>query len=68
MNEWKKIIENAWENRKLLKDKKTINCINLIIEELDKGRLRIANPSKNEWQVNDWIKKAVILCFPMERQ
>ena len=67
MNEWKKIIENAWENRKLLKDKKTINCINLIIEELDKGRLRIANPSKNEWQVNDWIKKAVILYFPIRK-
>ena len=67
MNEWKKIIENARENRKLLNDNNTINCINLIIEELDKGRLRIADPSKNEWKVNDWIKKAVILYFPIRK-
>ena len=65
MNEWKNIIESAWENRKLLKEKKTLDCINSIIEEIDKGRLRTAEPTKNGWQVNDWIKKAVILYFPI---
>ena len=65
MNEWKSIIENAWENRELLKESKTLNCINAIIEEIDKGRLRTAQPTENGWQVNDWIKKAVILYFPI---
>ena len=45
MNEWKSIIENAWENRELLKENETLNCINAIIEEIDKGRLRTAQPT-----------------------
>ena len=65
MNEWKQIIESAWENRELLTESKTINCINAIIEEVDKGRLRTAEPTKNNWQVNEWVKKAIILYFPI---
>ena len=65
MNEWKSIIENAWENRELLKENETLNCINAIIEEIDKGRLRTAQPTENGWKVNNWIKKAVILYFPI---
>ena len=65
MNKFKKIIEDAWENRSLLKKQKTIDCINQIIEEVDKGRLRPATPKKNSWIVNDWIKKAIILYFPI---
>ena len=65
MNEWNEIIENAWQNRELLKDINTIDTINSIIEEIDKGRLRIAEPSENGWKVNNWIKKAVILYFPI---
>ena len=49
MNEWKKIIENAWENRDFLNDNNTIDCINEIIEEIDKGRIRIAHPLDNVW-------------------
>ena len=67
MNEWKKIIENAWENREFLKDNNTIDCINEIIEEIDKGRIRIADPFDNAWQMNEWIKKAVILYFPIRK-
>ena len=65
MNEFKTIIETAWENRNLLKDKKTIDCINTIIKEIDQGRLRAAEITKNGWQVNDWVKKAIILYFPI---
>jgi len=65
MNKWKSIIENAWENRELLKESETLNCINAIIEEIDKGRLRTAQPTENGWKVNNWIKKAVILYFPI---
>ena len=67
MKEWKEIIEAAWKNRELLKDKTTLNCINAIIEEIDKGRLRTAEPITNGWQVNDWVKKAVILYFPIRK-
>lgn len=65
--EWREIIENAWENRDLLKDSNTVTCINSIIEEIDKGRLRTAEPSENGWRVNDWVKKAVILYFPIRQ-
>ena len=64
---WREIIENAWENRDLLKDSNTVTCINSIIEEIDKGRLRTAEPTKNGWRVNDWVKKAVILYFPIRK-
>jgi 2,3,4,5-tetrahydropyridine-2,6-dicarboxylate N-succinyltransferase len=60
------IIEKAWEDRSLLKDTSVVKTIENVIEELDKGRLRVAQPMPNgEWQVNDWVKKAVILYFPI---
>ena len=61
------IIEKAWENRELLKEESTQECIRQIIEELDKGRMRVAEPSPTGWIVNDWIKKAVILYFPIQK-
>ena len=67
MNEYQKIIENAWKNRELLDSKTTINCIHKIIEELDKGKIRVAIPSKTGWKVNNWIKKAIILYFPIQK-
>ena len=67
MNEWKKQIENAWNNRELLKENKTINCIREIIKEIDKGRLRVAKPTKEGWEITDWIKKAIILYFPIQK-
>ena len=65
MKQWKSIIEAAWENRALLKETETQQCIRSIIEEIDKGCLRTAEPTTNGWQLNDWIKKAVILYFPI---
>jgi 2,3,4,5-tetrahydropyridine-2-carboxylate N-succinyltransferase len=63
-----KIIEQAWENRELLKDLSVQNTINQVIEELDKGKLRVAEPLPNgQWQVNEWVKKAVILYFPIRK-
>ena len=67
MNEWKSIIEAAWGNRALLKETATQQCIRAIIEEIDKGRLRTAEPTTDGWQVNDWVKKAVILYFPIQQ-
>jgi len=62
-----KIIEAAWENRALLKETETQNTIREVIEQLDKGILRVAAPQGAEWQVNEWIKKAVILYFPIQK-
>ncbi|HQQ93564.1 MAG TPA: 2,3,4,5-tetrahydropyridine-2,6-dicarboxylate N-succinyltransferase [Bacteroidia bacterium] len=62
------IIESAWQNRELLKDKKVLNTINQVIEHLDTGLLRVAEPlNDGSWKVNDWIKKAVILYFPTRK-
>jgi 2,3,4,5-tetrahydropyridine-2,6-dicarboxylate N-succinyltransferase len=63
--ELKSIVENAWTDRALLKESQTVEAICTVIEELDKGRLRVAQPSETGWQVNEWIKKAVILYFPI---
>jgi 2,3,4,5-tetrahydropyridine-2-carboxylate N-succinyltransferase len=65
--ELKQIIEKAWENRALLQDTATQSAIRTIIERLDKGELRVAEPISNGWQVNEWIKKAVILYFPIQQ-
>ena len=67
MQEIKNLIEEAWLQRKLLSDKKVIAAIEFVVEELDKGRLRVAQPKGDNWQVNDWIKKAVILYFPIRK-
>ena len=61
------IIENAWDNRELLHDREAVEAIEFVIEELDKGRLRTAEPAGNSWKVNDWVKKAVILYFPISK-
>lgn len=63
----KNIIEAAWNDRSLLQNKETIETIEYIIEELDKGRMRVAEPTADGWQVNEWIKKAVILYFPIRK-
>ncbi len=67
MNATKEIIEQAWENRELLKEAKTQDAIRSVIEQLDKGTLRVAEPRGTEWHVNDWVKKAVLLYFPIQQ-
>lgn len=61
------IINLAWENRALLNETETQNTIRSIIEKLDKGDLRVASPTNEGWIVNDWVKKAVILYFPIQQ-
>ena len=60
-------IEAAWNDRTLLANSKTLDAINLVIELLDKGKLRCAEPQGDNWIVNDWVKKAVILYFPTRK-
>jgi len=67
MKEIREIIESAWENRELLKEENTINTIKKVIDLLDKGELRVAEPVEDGWQVNEWVKKAVVLYFPIQK-
>jgi len=66
--EFKEFIEKAWDNRELLKDKDTQIAVKTVVEELDHGKIRVAEPSgEGDWKVNEWIKKAVILYFPLQK-
>ena len=67
MKDIRKIIESAWDNRELLKEESTINTIRKVVDLLDKGQLRVAEPIENGWQVNEWVKKAVVLYFPIQK-
>lgn len=67
MNNIKHSIELAWDDRKKLLEPETIKRIEFVIEELDKGKLRVAEPTAEGWIVNGWIKKAVILYFPIRK-
>ncbi|MGI4875429.1 MAG: 2,3,4,5-tetrahydropyridine-2,6-dicarboxylate N-succinyltransferase [Janthinobacterium lividum] len=63
-------IEAAWTDRNLLDQSETRAAIEHVIEDLDKGKLRVAEPPTTEggeWTVNDWIKKAVVLYFPLQQ-
>lgn len=66
MNDLKSTIEGIWDNRSLLSDPKSKEVIRNVIELLNKGTIRIAEPNENGWVVNEWIKKAVILYFPIQ--
>jgi len=63
----KELIESAWENRSLLEDATVQETIRTVIHQLDEGKLRVAEPSETGWKVNEWIKKAVVLYFPIQK-
>jgi len=67
MADLKTIIENAWDNRELLKNPETISAIRQVITELDSGNFRVAQPTDSGWLVNEWIKKAVVMYFPIQK-
>ena len=67
MTTTRQIIEKAWDNRELLKDEATKKTIRGVIDSLDKGELRVAEPIEGGWQVNEWVKKAVVLYFPIQK-
>ncbi len=67
MNNSRKLIEEAWDNKDLLKNENVQNAIRNVIDLLDNGKLRVAEPIANGWQVNEWVKKAVVLYFPIQK-
>lgn len=66
MKEIQQVIENAWVNRELLKEERVQETIRDVIELLDKGKIRVAEPKGDDWIVNDWVKKAVVMYFPIQ--
>ena len=60
-------IEQAWENRDLLQQPETTSAIREVVDLLDQGKLRVAEPSEDGWKVNEWVKKAVVLYFPIQK-
>jgi 2,3,4,5-tetrahydropyridine-2,6-dicarboxylate N-succinyltransferase len=63
----KDLILEAWSNRELLKDKKYADAVRAVIEEVDKGRLRTASPSQTGWEVNEWVKQAILMYFGIQQ-
>ena len=67
MEQLKQQIQAAWANRDLLKETVYQDAVRAVIEEVDKGRLRVAIPAEAGWQVNEWVKKAVVMYFPIQK-
>jgi 2,3,4,5-tetrahydropyridine-2-carboxylate N-succinyltransferase len=67
MKQLQQIIEKAWDDRSLLAEKNTIDAIREVLNLLDNGELRCAEPSNTGWKVNEWVKKAVVLYFPIQK-
>jgi len=66
MNELRATIERIWDNKELLKGETAKAAIRQVVELLDQGKLRVAEPGANGWTVNEWVKKAVIMYFPIQ--
>jgi 2,3,4,5-tetrahydropyridine-2-carboxylate N-succinyltransferase len=60
-------VEQAWQNRELLSDGYIVDDIKVVIEEIDKGRLRVAEPTENGWKVNEWVKQAILMYFGIQQ-
>lgn len=67
MQQLKSIIERAWDDRSLLKEADTINAIRKVVALCDQGTVRCAEPNDGGWQVNEWVKKAIVLYFPIQQ-
>ena len=63
----KETIENIWENRELLQNEESQKAIREVIRQLDLGELRVAEPTSEGWKVNEWVKKAVVMYFPIQK-
>jgi 2,3,4,5-tetrahydropyridine-2-carboxylate N-succinyltransferase len=59
-------IEQSWQNRELLKEKRFEEAVRAVIEDVDKGRLRVAEPVSGGWQVNEWVKQAILMYFSIQ--
>lgn len=65
--ELQQLIAEAWSQRDLLGENKYSDAVRAVIEEVDKGRLRVAGPVDGGWKTNEWIKQAILMYFPFSR-
>ncbi len=65
--EWKEAVEAAYDNRELLNTGSYTDAVRSVLEEVDKGRLRVASPTDNGWEVQEWVKKAILLYFGIQK-
>ena len=63
----KQLIETAWADRGLLKHVDYLEAVRNVIEDIDKGRLRVAEPGPDGWKVNEWVKQAILLYFGIQK-
>jgi 2,3,4,5-tetrahydropyridine-2,6-dicarboxylate N-succinyltransferase len=64
--ELRQMVADAWKERALLKENKYEEAVRMVIEEVDKGRLRVASPVDQGWVVNEWVKQAILLYFGIQ--
>ena len=67
MENLRNIIENAWDDRAILEKEEVRDAICDVIEKLDKGEFRIAEKIEGKWIINEWLKKAVLMYFPINK-
>lgn len=65
--ELQELIQQAWHKRTLLEQKQYADAVRSVIEEVDKGRLRVASPTNDGWHVNEWVKEAILLYFGVQQ-
>jgi len=61
------LILEAWSNRDLLKEATYSDAVRAVIEDVDKGRLRVASPEEDKWVVNEWVKQAILMYFGIQQ-
>ena len=67
IDDLRQIVEQTWDNRDLLSSEKSVLAVREVVSLLDSGTLRVAEPKEDDWQVNEWVKKAVIMYFPIQQ-
>ncbi|MCZ2337474.1 MAG: hypothetical protein LC127_04600 [Chitinophagales bacterium] len=67
MEKLKNTIEFLWEDRSFLSSEEARDAVIQVVDMVDKGQLRVAEPDGNKWKVNDWVKKAIVLYFPIQK-
>lgn len=67
MNTIQQLINDAWADKTLLKQQVYIDAVRQVVDLLDSGELRVAQPENGKWIVNEWVKKAVVMYFPIQK-
>ena len=60
-------IEQAWDKRELLQQEEYQDAVREVVKELDLGKIRVAETVEGGWKVNEWVKKAVVMYFPIQK-